>query len=50
MILTHARLLLSLGLALGLLTAPVSAAVVYTFDTDTAGGISRDSPPSGDPR
>jgi hypothetical protein len=38
MILTHARLLLSLGLALGLLAAPVSAAVVYTFDTDTAGG------------
>jgi hypothetical protein len=39
MILTHARLLLSLGLALGLLTAPVSAAVVYTFDTDAAGGV-----------
>lgn len=39
MILTHARLLLSLGLAMGLLTAPVSAAVVYTFDTDAAGGV-----------
>jgi hypothetical protein len=38
MILTHARLLLSLSLALGLLATPVSAAVVYTFDTDAAGG------------
>lgn len=38
MILTHTRLLLSLGLALGLLATPLSAAVVYTFDTDTTGG------------
>ncbi|QDV72702.1 hypothetical protein [Botrimarina mediterranea] len=38
MILTHARLLFSLILALGLLALPASAAVTYTFDTDTGGG------------
>lgn len=38
MILTHARLLLSLALSLGLLASPVMAAVTYTFDTDTGGG------------